>query len=418
MRRWSRAAALSVAALVIAGCGNSSSSNSSSQSSAKPASSSAPAASTKGSIAIGALTSLTGAFTPWGLQVRDGMQFAVNEINASGGVKGRKLQLFVADDQSSPASGIQGFRQLTEQDRVLAVGGVIDSDVGVAVARLAESSHIPTFMEKAGSSAILTLNSRYTFRTCLPAGQEAVGPFIQYAHKLGMTRIGAIIADYAWGHAIQAGLQTAVAAEPGMKLKVEVAPVDTTDFTTYLRGLSGFKPQMIVATGHPPGTPPIIAQSAQLGINVPVTGPDFPFSLIAKSVGKPAFGGHYLDFKCMNVNAPGYQSLARKFLKAFPKDGFFEDDALAGYATVHVLADAIDAVGADPAKVAAYLHAHSFTIPGFTYPLKWTSWGELADAKLAIDELGNGPAPAGLNTAGTWFPKQLFISSTLTPLRP
>jgi len=394
---------LAAAALLAAGCGSSAS---------HPSHPSA-----RGPIRIGALTSITGVFAPWGLQLRDGMQFAVNQINAAGGVDGRKLQLVVADDMSQPAAGITGFDRLTEQDHVVAVGGIIDSDVGVATAPLAERAHIPLFMEKAGAANILTLNSRYTFRTCLPAAPEVSAAYIQYAKARGLTRVGAIDADYAWGQSIGAGLTSAAAAVPGMKLKIEVAPVTATNFNTYLSALASFKPQIILATGDPPGTPSILVQSGALGLTVPVTGPDFPSSLIAKAVGKPAYN-RYIDFKCMLVNSPGYQNLARQFLKAYPGDHFFEDDALSGYAIVNVVADAIRHVGANPVKIAAYLHAHSFSIPGYAYPLKWTSWGELADARLAIDLLTKGPAPAGLNTGGTWYLKQLYLTKPLTPYRP
>jgi branched-chain amino acid transport system substrate-binding protein len=403
-KRW-WIAVLGVVALLIGGCGGSSSSGASGASSGK------------GPIPIGVLTSLTGLFQPWGIQARDGMQFAVNQINNSGGVNGRKLQLFVADDQSQPAAGIAAFRRLTEQDHVVAIGGVIDSDVGVATARLAESTQVPFFMSKAGSSAILTKSSRYTFRTCLPAAQEIATAFLQYADSRHLTRIGAINADYAWGHAFGAGLQTAAAQYPSLKVKAELAPVDTTDFTTYLRALTGSSPQLILATGHPPGTPPILVQSGKLGLSVPVTGPDFPSSLIAKAVGPPAYG-RYVDFKCMNVTAPGYESLARQFLKAYPQDHFFEDDALASYAVVNIVAQAIRGVGADPVKVASYIHAHTFNIPGFAYPLQWTSWGELSQARLAIDLLTTGPAPQGVNTGGTWYLKQLLLSKPLTPFTP
>ena len=83
-------------------------------------------------IKIGALTPLTGNFAPWGIQVRAGMALAVNEINRSGGVKGRgqgrKLNLAVADDQSSNASAaVEGFRRLTQQEEVVSVGGVMRS---------------------------------------------------------------------------------------------------------------------------------------------------------------------------------------------------------------------------------------------------------------------------------------------------
>ena len=61
-------------------------------------------------IIIGALTSLTGPFTPWGVQVRDGMQLAVDELNAAGGVAGRPLELRVVDDESNPEAGSQRHR--------------------------------------------------------------------------------------------------------------------------------------------------------------------------------------------------------------------------------------------------------------------------------------------------------------------
>jgi len=399
-RRW--LVVLSAAALLVAGCGSSGSSTQTS---------------TKGPIPIGILTSITGLFQPWGIQARDGAQFAINQINASGGIKGRKLQLFVADDQSQPAAGIQGFRRLTELDHVIAIGGVIDSDVGVATARLAEADHVPYFMSKAGASNILTTSSRYTFRTCLPAAQEIASAYLQYAQSRGVTRIGAIDADYAWGQAFGAGLTATQSQFPGMKVKIEVAPVTATDFTTYLRALSGSNPQLILATGHPPGTPPILVQSGKLGLNVPVTGPDFPSSLIAKAVG-PAAYGRYIDFKCMLVGSPGYQNLAREFLKQFPQDHFFEDDALASYAVVNIVAQAIRNVGADPVKIASYVHAHTFNIPGFAYPLAWTAWGELSQARLAITLLTTGPAPSGTNTGGTWYLKQLLLSKPLTPYTP
>jgi branched-chain amino acid transport system substrate-binding protein len=404
MKQWC-VAFVGVAALAIAGCGSSSSSSSSGSGGGS------------GPIKIGTLTSITGTFAPWGLELRDGMQFAVNQINSAGGIKGRKLQLVVGDDTSQPAAGITAFNRLTEQDHVVALGGIIDSDVGVATAPLAERAHIPLFMEKAGATNILTTNSRYTFRTCLPAAPEIAAAYLDYAQSRGLTRVGAIDADYAWGQAFGSGLTKAAAAIPGMKLKIEVAPVTATDFSTYLRALSSFKPQIVLATGHPPGTPPIIVQSGALGLTAPVTGPDFPSSLIAKAVGKPAYG-RYIDFKCMDVTSGGYQNLARQFLKAYPKDHFFEDDALSGYAIVNVVAQAIRQVGADPVKIASYLHAHSFSIPGYSYPLKWTSWGELAQARLSIDLLTTGPAPAGLNTGGTWYLKQLYLTKPLTPFTP
>jgi branched-chain amino acid transport system substrate-binding protein len=381
-------------------------------------SSSASGPAAKKPIVIGAVTSLNGPFTPWGIQARDGMQFAVNELNRSGGVKGRKLRLVVADDQSTPNAGIDGFKRLTQEEHVVAVGGLISSDVALATSRLAEQAHVPIFLIKAGATEILTRNSRYTFRTCLPAAAEVAGPILQFAQRKKVKSVGAIIADYAWGQAIKASLESTFSRARGIKLSIQVAPVRTTDFTTYLRALSANSPQLLIATGHPPGSGAILVQSGQLGMKVPVAGAYSPFGVVAGNASVAAYG-RWSDFKCENLASKGYRTLARKFLKAFPKDGFFEDDALAGYAYVKIIAQAVGKVGDNPAKIAAYVHAHKFTIPGYSFQLKWTAWGELAGPRISFYVLTKGPAPAkGLNTAGSWWPRQLSRSKPLTPYRP
>ena len=368
-------------------------------------------------IRIGALTSLTGNFTPWGLQVRDGMQLAVNEINQRGGVDGRQLQLVVADDQSKAEEGTRAIERLIEREGVVAVGGIISSDVGLATARIAEQAKVPLFLVKAGAGGILNSGSRYTFRTCLPAAPMVAGPVLQYVQSKNLTRVGAIVADYAWGQAIKAALEDTFAAAPGIKLQIEVAPVGEQDFTTYLRSLERLDPQMIVATGHPPGAGAITVQSADLGFDVPITGAYTPRSLVMSGA-KDAALDRYADFGCADFQSNEYQDLARRFLQFSQNNKFFEDDALAGYGIVTVVAEAVRAAGDDPAAVARHLHENTFDIPGYSFEMRWTEWGELANARIAFDLLGRGPAPDGVNEAGSWYPKRLLISEPLKPFQP
>jgi branched-chain amino acid transport system substrate-binding protein len=354
------------------------------------------------------------------IQTRAGMALAVNEINRHGGVKqrggGRLLALAVQDDQSSPNAAIDGFRKLTEQERVVAIGGLISSDVALATARLAEQAQVPIFLVKAGATEILTSNSRYTFRTCLPAAAEVAGPILQFAQKRKVKTVGAIIADYAWGQSIKAALQNEFAKASDIKLNIQVAPVRTTDFTPYLRALGGV--QLIVATGHPPGSGAILVQSGQLGMKVPVAGAYAPFSAVEKAAGAAAYG-RWSDFKCAAVGNKGYKALAKRYLRVFPQNVFFEDDALAGYAYVKIIAEAVASVGDDPKKIASYVHANTFNIPGYAFPLKWTAWGELAAPRIAFDILTRGPTPEpGLNAGGSWWPRELSRSQPLTPYRP
>ena len=366
-------------------------------------------------IIIGTLTSLTGPFTPWGVQARDGMQLAVDEINAAGGVAGRPLQLSVVDDESNPEAGTSGIERLIEEGAV-AVGGIISSDVGLATARVAEELETPLFLVKAGSEAILTQDSRYTFRTCIPSAPMVADPIAQYVQEQGLTKIGAIVADYAWGQAFRAALESAFADVEGVELQIEVAPVPEQDFTTYLRNLESFGPDLLVATGHPPGSGAITVQSADLGLDIPVTGAYSPLAAVVGGAADAAIG-RYSDFDCADYASAEYQELALRYL-ASSDNTFMEDDAVAGYGIVQMVAQAVEAVGDDPVAIAEYLHSETFDLPGYPYDMSWTEWGEMAAAQPVFSVIGPGPAPEGVNEAGEWYPETLILSDPLEPYVP
>jgi branched-chain amino acid transport system substrate-binding protein len=365
---------------------------------------------------IGILTSITSNFAPWGLQVRDGAQLAVDEINAAGGVDGRPVELVVEDDQNSPEEAVPAYERLVEEG-VVAVGGIISSSVGGATAPLAESSQIPTFLVKSGDEKILTPDSRFTFRTCLPAAPTVAGPIIEYAQENELTKIGAIVADYTWGHAFRSSIESAVANADGIELHLEVAPVPEQDFTTYLRAIDAFGPDLLVATGHPPGGGPIIAQSNDLGMDAPVIGAYAPWALVMGGAGDVALG-RYADFDCADYQSDEYQELARRFLELSSDNTFMDDDAVAAYGIVTMVAEAVEAVGDDPAAIGEWLHTQEFDLPGYPFTLSWTEWGEMAAAQPLFSIAGEGPAPEGVNEAGDWYPETLLLPTPLIPYDP
>ena len=228
MKRYRLTAAVGAVAMFTAVLGGSSAYGGSSESAAPSP------------IKLGVLTPLTGPFAPWGIQVRAGAALAVNEINRSGGVKGRGggrlINLAVADDQSTNTNAaIDGFRRLTQQEGVVSVGGIIGSPIGLATTRLAEEAKIPLFLVKSGNNEILTQSSRYTFRTCLPSAAMVAQSVVQFAQRRQISNVGVMIADYAWGQSFKSSLEDAAKSAPNVKFNVQVAPVPTTNFTPYLR---------------------------------------------------------------------------------------------------------------------------------------------------------------------------------------
>ncbi len=365
-------------------------------------------------IKIGILTDLT-VFTPWAVNARDGMKLAAEEINAAGGVNGRMIELFEQDSAHNAEAGIDGFERLAAEG-VVALGGIISSTVGEAVSSLAEENQIPTFLIKSGTERALTLDSRYMFRTCLVAAPMAAGPILQYAETEGLERIGTIVADYPWGHSLRAAVENTF-ADTGIEVHIETAPVPPdTDFTPFIRALADFEPDMVVATGHPPGNSAILGLVADLIGDVPVTGAWTPPDL---AVGQQldAAVGRYADFGCADYFSDDYQDLARRYLE-FSDNNFMSDDAVAGYGIVTMVAEAVGAVGDDTEAISDYLHSNSFDLPGYAFTVSWTEWGELAEARPLFTRITATGAPEGLNDAGDWWFELLVHSDPLEPYVP
>ena len=367
-------------------------------------------------IRIGMLADQSVTFVPWAVNVRDGMLLAAEEINAAGGVDGRMIEIVQQDSQNDADVGVTGFERLVE-DGVVAVGGILSSTVGAAVSPVAEELQMPTFLVKSGTPAALTPDSRYVFRTCLPAAPMDAAPILQYAQEQGLTNVGVIVADYPWGQAMAAAVE-ATFADSGVDYgEIQVAPVPPdTDFTPYVRAMADAGAEMVIATGHPPGNAAITTLSADLIGDVPVTGAWTPPDLVVGGLADVAIG-RYADFACADYTSDGYAALATRYLE-FSDNAFMSDDAVAGHGIVTMVADAVANVGDDPVAIAEYLHGQSYDLEGYAHPMSWTEWGELAESQPIFFRITAGPAPEGLNEAGEWWMEVLSQSAPLEPYVP
>ena len=367
-------------------------------------------------IKIGYLSSLSGPFTPWGILVRDGMKLAVAEVNAAGGVAGRPLELVERDDRNNPSEAVTAFQYMIEREDVVAVGGIISSDVGLAVSREAEVRKVPLFLTMSGSDAILTKESRYTFRTCLPAAPMNMGYIAGLIQERKYTRIGAIVADYAWGHAINDAIDASVKPLEGVKLQIEAAPVSERDFTPYLRKLLDLNPELLIATGHPPGSVTIARQAIELGMGAQVIGPWFPTAFTVERAGEQIFG-RFVDYTCSDFDSPDYQRLAEKFHAA--SNHLLDINGISGYAIVKILAQTImDKKSTDPKVIADAVHTGRFVIPGYGWPLSYTEWGEMKEAAPILYTYEKGSPPEGVNPGANWRTKVVFRSKPVQPYVP
>jgi branched-chain amino acid transport system substrate-binding protein len=366
-------------------------------------------------VKIAFLSSLSGPFTPWGIQVRDGMKLAIAEINAAGGVNGRPMELVERDDRNNASEGVTAFKYLVEREGIVAAGGVISSDVGLAVAREAEVLKVPLFLTMSGSHTILRKDSRYTFRTCLPAAPMSMDYIAGLIREKGYKRVGVIVADYAWGHAIRESVERFIKPIPGVRLQIEVAPVPERDFTPYLRKLQALEPELIIATGHPPGTAIITRQSIELGIKGQVIGPWYPTEFSFERVGEMMFG-RFVDYSCVDFENAAYQALAARYFAATKR--LLDNNALSGYAIVKMVADSVaKGKSTDPKVVAQAIRSGRFQVDGYAWPLSYTEWGEMKEAAPILYTYEKGAA-GKMNPTATWHPKVIYRSKTTPPYVP
>jgi branched-chain amino acid transport system substrate-binding protein len=170
-------------------------------------------------IKIGLVTALSGQSARAGEALTRGLQVAIDEINAKGGVlKGRKLELLRRDDESIPAKGVIAARELWFKEKVAVLFGGLDSPVALAIVPIANENKLP-FMDPWAAGTPITKNGakdNYVFR--VSAVDEIVDKaMLQYAQKtFNAKNCGMILVNNPWGESNEKGLRAAL-AEKGVK---------------------------------------------------------------------------------------------------------------------------------------------------------------------------------------------------------
>jgi branched-chain amino acid transport system substrate-binding protein len=209
-----------------------------------------PAAAQQPPIKIGILYGLGGAAAPYTKPAVTGHELAVDEINAKGGVLGRKLQLVVRDDQSKPDVGVREARDLILKEKVDFLSGVVHSGVALAVSEVAKE-HKTILLVAIAKTAALTEDKwhRYVFRSTsntLIEGRAAAILMAQQPFK----RFAITGPDYEYGHRMAEDFLTHLKKlKPEVQVVTEVWPkMAERDFTPHVNALLQAKPEMVFSS--------------------------------------------------------------------------------------------------------------------------------------------------------------------------
>jgi branched-chain amino acid transport system substrate-binding protein len=219
-------------------------------------------------VRIGLDETLTGTYAEVGKNTLVGCQLAIEQINAKGGVLGRPLELLVEDSTSGDAgTAVEKARKLVDRDRVTFLLGNVNSALALAIAQVANEKRVLHIVPGGHTDAVTGASCHWsTFRVCNTTQMEAnavAGQLIKNAGK----RWYYITPDYAFGHTLQAGMEKAAARLGGASAGADLAPLGTTDYSSYLIKAQAANPDVIIFLPQGADMINVMKQAVQFGLD-------------------------------------------------------------------------------------------------------------------------------------------------------
>lgn len=314
-----------------------------------------------GPIKIGVIAevqSIAGAATPGGAQI------AADEINAKGGINGRKIEIVTYDNKSSSADSVRAFQRAVSEDKVSAVIASYISEVVLALEPWAARLKVPLITPGAASNEITRPvhddydKNKYTFHGYLTSAAQAQA--VCDAAKellvdgLKMKTAAIMSEDAAWTKPLDVGYEECL---PKIGLKVtdhiRFSP-DTTDFTPIFNKIEAQKPDVIITGISHVGVQPTVQWKNQqvpipmFGISAQALSPTFWADTNGAADGIPSLAVATENVAVTPKTKPFAEAFKKKFGKAPAYTGY------TAYDEVYIIAEAIQRAGStDPDKMVA-----------------------------------------------------------------
>lgn len=349
--------------------------------------------STSDSITIGAVMPLTGDLATYGKPVKEGMEFAAEEINAlRGGIDGKRVKIAFEDDAGNPTQAISAFTKLIDADRVSVVLGPLTSGASLATAPIAEERKVVQLSTIAGTMALSEAGD-FVFRL-FPSdefqgrylGEVAIDTF-----KSGRAAI--IFVNNPYGEGVRKVVKQVYTSKGGDVIAEEAVPEGGTDFNSQIAKIKALKPDLIFGLLYYNEGVQFLIQAKQQGLDTTVLGGDAWFGPIATLAGDAssilifssiAFGPEYQYSDSMN-----------RFIKSFTESTGREPDSYiaTGYDAVYTAKLAIERAGsASASEIVRSLYQLEFD--GALGRIKFNSKGDNVGGKFSLFQITpNGITP-------------------------
>ena len=212
-----------------------------------------------GPVKVGVLLPLTGSQVKFGQLEKKSFLMAADEINAVGGVNGRKIELIIADTQGNPDAGRAAIEKLIRRDQVLFIGGGFSSSVTWATISIAQQNQIPFLVNSATADKITEQGWEYIFRLNQPVG-EHFETFVSFVKEVATDiKSVALVHD-----------NTLTGASEARKFfkTAQVLNLRLVDRERYERGQDDFKPLLAKIKTQKPDLVYMVAHDVQDAANL------------------------------------------------------------------------------------------------------------------------------------------------------
>ena len=219
-------------------------------------------------IKIGAILSVTGPASFLGAPEAKTLEMLVEDINAKGGIIGKKVELVVKDSGGSPEKTVSFAKQLIEEEKVFAIIGPSTSGETMAIKNVAEEGKT-LLISCAAAEVIVNPLAKYVFKVA-PKDSYAAVKIFQQMKKMKISRIGVLSSNTGFGKAGKEQLEK-LAPEHGIQIVVnEVYDKSATDLTAEVTKLKAAGIQAIVNWSIEPAQAIVIKNARQMGMTVPI----------------------------------------------------------------------------------------------------------------------------------------------------
>jgi branched-chain amino acid transport system substrate-binding protein len=291
---------------------------------------------------IGLIAPLTGPAASYGKDILNGVSLAVEEINAAGGVGGRKLVLVQGDDRGSPKDAANVAQSFVSDPKILAMVGGATSTATFGAAPVAQKGELP-FVITLASHPDLTKEGDYIFRNS--ATQEVEGPAIArlVASCLGAKTVGVIHLNNDWALAMTKEFKKALVAD-NVKVVIEESydVGDNIDYASKLMKVKAANPDVIWFGSQYNDLALVLKQAQRVDLgNTPLVGSAGDHSTGLIDVAGTAANGLYLHTLFFTDSTdPKVQTFVKKFQDKFKQQpNLFSSQA---YDATHILAREIE----------------------------------------------------------------------------